>query len=183
MNLEVLLSCLAIMVLSLLVSKWLLRRTQGNRKDLALNLGLLSGTGVLMAMGSIEMAGRYGYSIILALVAFSLVFVISPLIYAPIHRLNGVIRFATSIDFLTFRFRGRTVAIIACISLTVATVPLILAQITAIESVADYLFGSPSKLLILLLITGLLIALNLFSIQLNSENNLAWIMTTAGLLL
>ena len=183
MNLEVLLSCLAIMVLSLLVSKWLLRRAQGNRKDLALNLGLLSGTGVLMAMGSIEMAGRYGYSIILALVAFSLVFVISPLIYAPIHRLNGVIRFATSIDFLTFRFRGRTVAIIACISLTVATVPLILAQITAIESVADYLFGSPSKLLILLLITGLLIALNLFSIQLNSENNLGWIMTTAGLLL
>ena len=183
MNLEVLLSCLAIIVLGLLASKWLLRRAQGNRKDLALNLGLLSGTGVLMAMGSIEMAGRYGYSIILALVAFSLVFVISPLIFAPIHRLNGVIRFATSIDFLTFRFRGRTVAIIACISLTVATVPLILAQITAIESVADYLFGSPSKLLILLLITGLLISLNLFSIQLNSENNLGWIMTTAGLLL
>ena len=183
MNPEVLLSCLAVIVLGLFASKWLLRRAQGNRKDLALNLGLLSGTGVLMAMGSIEMAGRYGYSIILALVAFSLVFVISPLIYAPIHRLNGVIRFATSIDFLTFRFRGRTVAIIACISLTVATVPLILAQITAIESVADYLFGSPSKLLILLLITGLLISLNLFSIQLNSENNLGWIMTTAGLLL
>ena len=183
MNPEVLLSCLAVIVLGLFASKWLLRRAQGNRKDLALNLGLLSGTGVLMAMGSIEMAGRYGYSIILALVAFSLVFVISPLIFAPIHRLNGVIRFATSIDFLTFRFRGRTVAIVACISLTVATVPLILAQITAIESVADYLFGSPSKLLILLLITGLLISLNLFSIQLNSENNLGWIMTTAGLLL
>ena len=183
MNPEVLLSCLAVIVLGLFASKWLLRRAQGNRKDLALNLGLLSGTGVLMAMGSIEMAGRYGYSIILALVAFSLVFVVSPLIFAPIHRLNGVIRFATSIDFLTFRFRGRTVAIVACISLTVATVPLILAQITAIESVADYLFGSPSKLLILLLITGLLIALNLFSIQLNSENNLGWIMTTAGLLL
>ena len=183
MNLEVLLSCLAVIVLGLFASKWLLRRAQGNRKDLALNLGLLSGTGVLMAMGSIEMAGRYGYSIILALVAFSLVFVISPLIFAPIHRLNGVIRFATSIDFLTFRFRGRTVAIVACISLTVATVPLILAQITAIESVADYLFSSPSKLLILLSITGLLISLNLFSIQLNSENNLGWIMTTAGLLL
>lgn len=183
MNLEVLLSCLAVIVLGLFASKWLLRRAQDNRKDLALNLGLLSGTGVLMAMGSIEMAGRYGYSIILALVAFSLVFVISPLIFAPIHRLNGVIRFATSIDFLTFRFRGRTVAIVACISLTVATVPLILAQITAIESVADYLFGSPSKLLILLSITGLLISLNLFSIQLNSENNLSWIMTTAGLLL
>lgn len=183
MNPEVLLSCLAVIVLGLFASKWLLRRAQGNRKDLALNLGLLSGTGVLMAMGSIEMAGRYGYSIILALVAFSLVFVVSPLIFAPIHRLNGVIRFATSIDFLTFRFRGRTVAIVACISLTVATVPLILAQITAIESVADYLFGSPSKLLILLLITGLLISLNLFSIQLNSENNLGWIMTTAGLLL
>ena len=183
MNPEVLLSCLAVIVLGLFASKWLLRRAQGNRKDLALNLGLLSGTGVLMAMGSIEMAGRYGYSIILALVAFSLVFVISPLIFAPIHRLNGVIRFATSIDFLTFRFRGRTVAIIACISLTVATVPLILAQITAIESVADYLFGSPSKLLILLSITGILISLNLFSIQLNSENNLGWIMTTAGLLL
>ena len=118
MNLEVLLSCLTIMLLGSLVSKWLLTRASGNRKNLALNLGLLSGTGVLMAMGTIEMAGRYGYSIILALVAFSLVFVVSPLIFAPIRRLNGVIRFATSVDFLTFRFRGRAVAMIACISLT-----------------------------------------------------------------
>ena len=183
MNPEVLLSCLTIIVLGLLVSKWLLRRAQGNSKDLALNLGLLSGTGVLMAMGSIEMAGRYGYSIILALVAFSLVFVISPLIFSPIRRLNGVIRFATSIDFLTFRFRGRTVAMVACISLTIATVPLILAQITAIESVAAYLFGNQPKLLILLFVAGLLLSLSLFSVQLDSENNLGWIMTTAGLLL
>ena len=183
MNPEVLLSCLTIIVLGLLVSKWLLRRAQGNSKDLALNLGLLSGTGVLMAMGSIEMAGRYGYSIILALVAFSLVFVISPLIFSPIRRLNGVIRFATSIDFLTFRFRGRTVAMVACISLTIATVPLILAQITAIESVAAYLFGNQPKLLILLFVAGLLLSLSLFSVQLDSENNLGRIMTTAGLLL
>ncbi len=63
MNLEVLLSCLTIMLLGSLVSKWLLTRASGNRKNLALNLGLLSGTGVLMAMGTIEMAGRYGYSI------------------------------------------------------------------------------------------------------------------------
>ena len=183
MNLEVLLSCLAIMLLGSLVSKWLLTRSNSNRKDLALNLGLLSGTGVLMAMGTIEMAGRYGYSIILALVAFSLVFVVSPLIFAPIRRLNGVIRFATSIDFLTFRFRGKAVAMIACISLTIATVPLILAQITAIESVADYLLGSQPKLLILLLVSGLLMSLILLSIRFNTENNLGWIMTTAGLLL
>ena len=183
MNLEVLLSCLAIMLLGSLVSKWLLTRASGNRKNLALNLGLLSGTGVLMAMGTIEMAGRYGYSIILALVAFSLVFVVSPLIFAPIRRLNGVIRFATSVDFLTFRFRGRAVAMISCISLTIATVPLILAQITAIESVAEYLLGNQPQLFILLLIAGLMILLNLLSIRLNIENNLGWIMTTAGLLL
>lgn len=183
MNPEILLITAAMLGLGALVAKWLSARTSRGSKDLALSLGLFSGTGVFMAMGSIEMAGRYGFSIILALVGFSLVFVLSPLILAPIRRLNEIIRFATPVDFLTFRFRNKSVAMITCVSLIVATLPLILAQITAIQAVASYLLNDDYQLLVLLLISAALVAINLRSIQVGASNHLGWIMTAAGLLL
>ncbi len=182
MNPEILLMTAAMLALGAVVARWLSKSTRRGAKDLALSLGLFSGTGVLMAMGSIEMAGRYGYSIILALVGFSLVFVLSPLIFAPIRRLNAIIRFATPVDFLTFRFRSKSVAMITCISLIVATVPLVLAQITAMQAVARYLLNDEYQLFVLLLISAAFIAVNLRSIQVSSSH-LGWIMTAAGLLL
>ncbi|MGB2260694.1 MAG: hypothetical protein ACPH4D_06425, partial [Porticoccaceae bacterium] len=183
MNPEILLMTAAMLGLGALMARWLSARTRRGGKDLALSLGLFSGTGVFMAMGSIEMAGRYGFSIILALVGFSLVFVLSPLIFAPIRRLNEIIRFATPVDFLTFRFRNKSVAMITCVSLILATLPLILAQITAIQAVASYLLNSDYRLLVLLFTSAALIAINLRSIQVGASNHLGWIMTAAGLLL
>jgi PAS domain S-box-containing protein len=110
--------------------------------SLIIVLALFSGSGVLMAMGTIEMAGRYGYSIILALIGFTLIFIFSPLIFFPIRRLSQIIRFATLVDFLTFRYRGKAVAITASISLILIAIPLILAQFLAIKSVANFIFGS-----------------------------------------
>ena len=164
MNPEILLMAAAMLGLGALVSRWLSARTSRGSKDLALSLGLFSGTGVFMAMGSIEMAGRYGFSIILALVGFSLVFVLSPLILAPIRRLNEIIRFATPVDFLTFRFRNKSVAMITCVSLIVATLPLILAQITAMQAVASYLLNDDYQLLVLLLLCHLLLLLLLLQL-------------------
>ena len=82
MNLEIALSTLCMLVLAGLITRFLAQRSSGDN-HLVLVLALFSGTGVLLAMGSIEMAGRYGYSIILALIGFTLIFVFSPLIFLP----------------------------------------------------------------------------------------------------
>ena len=94
-------------------------------QDIILSLALVASIGVLLAMGTIEMVGRYGYSTIFALFAFSLVFTLSPLVLFPIRRLSRVVRFATSIDFLTFRYRGRLVAITSCIATALVLIPII----------------------------------------------------------
>ena len=141
MNLKVALTTLAILAFGCLAARLLAQRKGRTSKDLTLALGLFSGTGVLLAMGSIEMAGRYGYSVILALIGFTLVFVFSPVIFSPIRRLSQIIRFATPVDFLTFRYRTKTVAVIACSALMLAIIPLILAQFAAMDSIANRLIG------------------------------------------
>lgn len=183
MNLEIALATLGLLVLGCAAAKVLAQLKSRGSKDLVLALGLLSGTGVLLAMGSIEMAGRYGYSVILALVAFTLVFVFSPLIFFPIRRLSAIIRFATPVDFLTFRYRTRSVAVIACASLIITTVPLILAQIIAIESVVANLLAEDAKLVAVVLSSLAMILINLRSIQKGPRHHLGWIMAAAGLLL
>ncbi len=188
MNLEIInpdavLATLAMLALGCLAAKWMSQRTGSNSKDIMLALGLFSGTGVLLAMGSVEMAGRYGNSVILALIAFSLVFVLSPLIFLPIRRLSGIIRFATPVDFLTFRYRKKSVAVIASISLILAVIPLILAQYVAIEAIFNSLFGNRSGVFGLLATTVVILLINLRSIGLGVANHLPWVMAAAGLLL
>ncbi|MDG1165137.1 MAG: ATP-binding protein [Porticoccaceae bacterium] len=183
MNLKIALTTLVILTLGCVVARVMSQRTGGTSKDISLALGLLSGTGVLLAMGSIEMAGRYGNSVILALIAFSLVFVCSPVIFVPVRRLSEIIRFATPVDFLTFRYRTKSVAVIACIALILAVIPLILAQFVAIEAIAKSLFGNLPTLVTLLLATAIILMINLRSIKIGAANHLAWIMAAAGLLL
>ena len=180
MNPEIILSTVSILFAAGLATKLLAQRASSNN-HLILVLALFSGTGVLLAMGSIEMAGRYGYSIILALIGFTLIFIFSPLIFLPIRRLSQIIRFATPVDFLTFRYRGKGVATATCISLIMIAIPLILAQLLAINSVVSFLVGQTVYSLPLLAI--IVIFLNRHSIQVGVANHLSWIMAAAGLLL
>ncbi len=150
--------------------------------SLILVLALFAGSGSLLATGTIEMAGRYGYSTLLALFAFTMVFIFSPLIFYPIRRLSAIIRFASLVDFLTFRFRGKSVAVVACSALIIATLPLFLAQLLALESVHNFLFDS-NKMLFWLFILVVIITINWRTIELSPVQNLRWIMAAAGLLL
>ena len=150
--------------------------------SLILVLALFAGSGALLATGTIEMAGRYGYSTLLALFAFTMVFIFSPLIFYPIRRLSAIIRFASLVDFLTFRFRGKSVAVVACSALIIATLPLFLAQLLALESVHNFLFDS-NKILFWLFILVVIITINWRTIELSPVQNLRWIMAAAGLLL
>ena len=180
MNLEIALSTACMLALAGLITRFLALRSSGDN-HLVLVLALFSGTGVLLAMGSIEMAGRYGYSIILALIGFTLIFIFSPLIFFPIRRLSQIIRFATPVDFLTYRYRGKSVAVAACVSLIFIAIPLILAQLLAIDSVVRFLFGQ--TIYSLPLLAMVVIFLNRRSIVIGVVNHLSWIMAAAGLLL
>ena len=182
-NLELTLITLIMVSLGCLVTRQMAQSSGSRSKDFILALGLFSGTGVLLAMGSVEMAGRYGNSVILALIAFSLVFVFSPLIFLPIRRLSGVIRFASPVDFLTFRYRKKSVAAVACIALLLTVVPLILAQFVAIKAVFSSLFGAEANLLSLLVAILIMLLVNLRSIKVGVTHHLAWVMAAAGLLL
>lgn len=183
LNLELTLITLIMVSLGCLVTRQMAQSSGSRSKDFILALGLFSGTGVLLAMGSVEMAGRYGNSVILALIAFSLVFVFSPLIFLPIRRLSGVIRFASPVDFLTFRYRKKSVAAVACIALLLTVVPLILAQFVAIKAVFSSLFGAEANLLSLLVAILIMLLVNLRSIKVGVTHHLAWVMAAAGLLL
>ena len=151
-------------------------------RNLLLVLALFAGTGSLLATGTIEMAGRYGFSTLLALFAFTMVFIFSPLIFYPIRRLNEIIRFASLVDFLTFRFRGKAVATIACSCLIIATVPLFLAQLLALSSLHDFLFDGNGWLFATLIVATILF-INWRSIEVGVAESLRWIMAAAGLLL
>jgi len=142
MSLDIVTAAVGFIILGSACSYLLARHGGRASNNLILVLALFAGSGSLLATGTIEMAGRYGYSTLLALFAFTMVFIFSPLIFYPIRRLSAIIRFASLVDFLTFRFRGKTVATVACSCLIIATIPLFLAQLLALESVHDFLFDS-----------------------------------------
>jgi len=65
-------------VLVAAISSYLLATFGGAiSQNVILPLALFAGTGSLLATGTIEMAGRYGFSTLLALFAFTMVFIFS----------------------------------------------------------------------------------------------------------
>ncbi len=151
-------------------------------QNLILVLALFAGTGALLATGTIEMAGRYGFSVVLALFAFTMVFLFSPLIFYPIRRLNKIIRFASLVDFLTFRFRGKAIAAIACSSLIIVSIPLLLAQFLALSSVYNFLFEDKQWVFGLVIVATIVI-INWNAIKQGMARSLRWVMAAAGFLL
>ena len=183
MNSQLAICTIAIIILGYILLRVIASWNTKGGENIILTLALLASSGVLMAMGSIEMAGRYGYSMIIALFAFSLVFVIAPLVLFPIRRLSNVIRLATSVDFLTFRYRGRKVAIAATIATILAIVPLIFAQLLAASSVINIIFNSDMQIMTLVTMLGVVGLICHYTINSGAQSNLRLILATAGALL
>jgi signal transduction histidine kinase/Na+/proline symporter len=183
MSIQIVFFTTLIIFIACSVTRTINARNDSKSQNLILSLALFASTGVLLATSSIEMAGRYGYTMILALFGFSLVFVIAPLVLFPIRRLSSVVRLATSVDFLTFRYRGKNVAIVSCLATTLSIIPLVVAQILATDSLVDNIFNSSIKPITCLL---LLIAVSVTvrqSLKVGIAQQLRWIMAAAGLLL
>ena len=183
MNPETLLAVIGYLALGGFSAEFLLRLKHPMANALVLNLTLVAGSGVLMAMGGLELAGRYGYTLVIAMIAFTLIFIFSPLIFFPLRRLVEVIKFATLVDFLTFRYRGGAVAKMTCVCLVVASMPLFLAQFFALRSIVEFNLSpqlqSPAMLALVVLI-GLIVAR---AIRGDTASYLSRMMASAGLLL
>lgn len=183
MNSNIGIFTLFVMMAACVLSRALATSPNRTNQNITISLALLASTGVLLATGAIEMTGRYGYSAIFALFAFTLVFVIAPLILFPIRRLSKLVRFATSVDFLTFRYRGKSVAIWACSVTILSVIPLLVAQLLSIESVVTFIFGEDKKTLSILAVLGIISLISWKSIQARESNPLRWVLAAAGILL
>ena len=67
MNSQLAIYTIAIIILGYILLRVIASWNTKGSENIILTLALLASSGVLMAMGSIEMAGRYGYSMIIAL--------------------------------------------------------------------------------------------------------------------
>lgn len=183
MNPETAIAGLFALASALLLPKLFANKLKNHLTNTTLTFGLLSSTGVLMGMGTVEMAGRYGYGVIGSLIAFSFIFIFSPLLFFPIRRLNRVSRFATQVDFLTFRFRGQSVASITTICLILTTTPLLIAQIKAIDSASQLIFSPSNATFALPVIILCALAINYETFRSGYTGCLRNTMSTAGILI
>ena len=136
---------------------WLLAERREPILNALLPLTLVTSHGVLLSGGVVEMAGRYGFSAIIGLFGFTLLFALAPILLLPIRRLQRVVRFANAVDFLTFRYRGRAVSLIASAGLIITSLPLLQAQFISAGRLISELLGNSSALAdsILILFTAI----------------------------
>ena len=156
-NLSFWLYLCAALILCAALLWWLLAERREALLNALLPLTLVTSHGVLLSGGVIEMAGRYGFSAVIGLFGFTLLFALAPILLLPIRRLQRVVRFANAVDFLTFRYRGRAVSLIASAGLIVASLPLLQAQFISAGRLISELLGPLSALAdsILVLLTAI----------------------------
>ncbi len=103
------------------------------------SLALLAVPGALLFYGLPEMAGRYGLSALLGLMAFSLVFMFAPLVLKPMQWIGHQRRFPSLVDFLVFRYRGQPMGQLFTTALALTLIPLGMAQINSFTNALDFL--------------------------------------------
>ena len=183
MSLNIIFYTFGFVLLAGATSGVLIKANRPASNALLLNLALVAGTGVLLAMGSLEIAGRHGYTLIMAMISFTLIFLVSPLIFFPLRRLVAVVKFATPIDFLTFRYRKEIVAKVTCLCFIVGSAPLFFAQFSALLSLLEALVPQSAVIPALWVIGALTALFNRHTLESDKVRNLLWLMSSASLLL
>ncbi len=84
--------------------------------------------------GMLDLIAQYGYSALTYYIGVGAVFVLSPLLLAPLLRLCRLHQLHTLADILTFRFFSNATGMITSLGLTLAMIPFLALQI---KSVAD----------------------------------------------
>ena len=122
----------------------------------------LGSLGALSYFGLTEMIGRYGLEALLAFMAFTLVFLFSPLVMRPVHWAAQTRRLPTLADLFSYRYRSRTIGPLVTVALTLSCLPLLAGQVQLAGSSLQLISANElptglAKLLFALLITLLLL--------------------------
>ncbi|MGS2724205.1 ATP-binding protein [Porticoccus sp. GXU_MW_L64] len=134
------------------------RRQFGSTTQALVTLGSL---GALSYFGLPELAGRYGLEALFGLMAFTLVFLLGPLVMRPVHWAAQTRRLPTLADLFSYRYRSLYIGPLVTIALTLSCLPLLAGQLQlagdALELVSsNRLSATSGKLFFALLLLLLL---------------------------
>lgn len=99
------------------------------RHPLVHGLSLFGASGLVFYFGTVEIAGRYGLAGLLGLLAYTVVFIFSPLFIDPLRWISRAFSFTSLPDLLVYRFRTAGVARAATLTLAIACLPIAGAQL------------------------------------------------------
>ncbi len=148
-SIEILLALLVLLILFMGVRAVLARERITSRLTafpLTHNLALLSMLGVIPFAVAVEMGGRYGMGVVLAMFAFGVIYLLVPVILAPIQILARTRRFAGIADILVYRFRSIWFGKLASVGAALTLLPFAMAQIIAIAFIFDEYAGIQDRL-------------------------------------
>jgi signal transduction histidine kinase/Na+/proline symporter len=106
-----------------------------------LSLGVFAGGWSFFGMAGV--GDRYGLGYLGYFIGVGSLFLFSPLLLLPLHRISRRMQFTSLADLLAYRYRGRGVGAIVTLSMLIASLPLVAAQIRVVSEVASILTGTP----------------------------------------
>lgn len=101
-------------------------------------------SGILFYFGLIEVMGRYGLAGLLGLMAYTVVFIFSPLFLEPLQWISRSQSFSSIPDLLVYRFRSTAMGKMATLVLAVSSLPIAAAQLKIIPAI--FFQGDPNNL-------------------------------------
>ena len=102
------------------------KRQLGSTTQALVTLGSL---GALSYFGLPELLGRYGMAALFGLIAYTLVFLLGPLVMRPIHWAAQTRRLPTLADLFSYRYRSTTIGPLVTIALALSCLPLLVGQL------------------------------------------------------
>lgn len=100
-------------------------------------------SGILFYFGLIEVMGRYGLAGLLGLMAYTVVFIFSPLFLEPLQWISRSQSFSSVPDLLVYRFRSTAMGQMATLVLAVSSLPIAAAQLKVIPEI--FFQGDPNN--------------------------------------
>jgi Na+/proline symporter/signal transduction histidine kinase len=105
-----------------------------------LSLGVF--TGPLAVFGASELAFNYGYSFLVYYIGVAIMFMLAPLLLAPVLRVCRIYQLSSLADLLTFRFRSSRVGTLVTVAMLLAMLPMLALQIQAVTEAVHILFAN-----------------------------------------
>ncbi|MFA5493765.1 MAG: ATP-binding protein [Porticoccaceae bacterium] len=140
-------------------------------------------SGVLFYFGLVEVIGRYGLAGLLGLMAYTAVFICSPLFLEPLRWISRAQAFSSIPDLLVYRFRSARLGQIATLVLALSSLPIAAAQLKIIPDTffANGAIDSSHRFTLMALLTGVVIAfMRLFGSTFKLHRAIPMVMAFSG---